>query len=411
MATKYDVFELLYIKNSVLKPSEVAALLKTTTSNYHAIYQVLLELEKNKLIKRTEEGFQCIYSKKHDILYKLISYCIANGINYNDLLMKNIAAFISKALRKRRFTMSDFNINPRTFTKYIEILSKNGLLIVFSKKPVEASIPYNSFLRDFLHYFNYESAHVKTSNDECIMEIEKELIVFKRLKKKNERKYQEIIEKYEIRFVQHSLNLEGNPITLPETKKILEQHIIPPDVRQETIEEVQDYQKAVQQMLLDANNSVTKETIIKYHYLAMRHKPEFAGKVRNISVHIRNNPNFKVTDVKDIETKLQLLLQAYNEFSKKKKNSLTEVLEFSAYFHNEFQHIHPFIDGNSRTTRLLTFHLLRANNIPIIDIPLGLLEEYLFATKGAKKRNDKELKQVLQRIILYNLKNINEQLE
>ncbi|MEK6921648.1 MAG: Fic family protein, partial [Nanoarchaeota archaeon] len=93
------------------------------------------------------------------------------------------------------------------------------------------------------------------------------------------------------------------------------------------------------------------------------------------------------------------------------KNTLTEVLEFSAYFHNEFQHIHPFIDGNSRTTRLLTFHLLRANDIPIIDIPLGLLEEYLFATKGAKKRSDKELNHVLQRVILYNLKNINEQLK
>lgn len=411
MATKYDVFELLYKKHSPVKPSEVATLLRKTTSSYHAIYQILLELEKDNLIKRTEDGFQCIYSKKHDMLYQLISYCIANGINYNDLVAKNIIAFISKALRKRRFTIADFDINPRTFTKYVEILSRSGLLIVLSKKPVEATILYNSFLRDLLHYFNHKSQYVKISDSEYIKEIEKEFIVFKRLKKKNERKYQEIIEKYEIRFVQHSLNLEGNPITLPETKKIIEEHIIPPHIKQETIEEVQDYQKAVQQMLLDANKPITKEIIIKYHRLAMQHKQEFAGKIRTISVHIKNNPNFKVAAVKEIEAKLQFLLQEYNEFSKKKKNTLTDILTFSAYFHNEFQHIHPFIDGNSRTTRLLTFHLLRANNIPIIDIPLGLLEEYLFATKGAKKRNDKRLNHVLQRIILYNLKNINDQLE
>ncbi|MEK6921198.1 MAG: hypothetical protein AABX82_04905, partial [Nanoarchaeota archaeon] len=311
MATKYDVFEVLYKKNSPVKPSEVVAILRKTTSSYHAIYQILLDLEKDNLIKRTEDGFQSIYSKKHDMLYRLISYCIANGINYNDLLSKNIVAFISKALCKRRFTIADFDINPRTFTKYVEILSKSGLLIVLSKKPVEATIPYNSFLRNLLYYFNHKCLHAKTKDDGYIKEIEKELIVFKRLKKKNERKYQEIIEKYEIRFVQHSLNLEGNPITLPETKQILEQHIIPPNVRQETIEEVQDYQKAVQQMLLYSNKPVTKETIIKYHHLAMQHKPEFAGNVRNISVHIKNNPNFKVAAVKEIEEKLKSLLQTY----------------------------------------------------------------------------------------------------
>jgi len=41
-------------------------------------------------------------------------------------------------------------------------------------------------------------------------------------------------------------------------------------------------------------------------------------------------------------------------------------------------------------------------------IPLGLLEQY--ATKGAKQRDDNKLNQALQRIILYNLKTINEKL-
>ena len=66
--------------------------------------------------------------------------------------------------------------------------------------------------------------------------------------------------------------------------------------------------------------------------------------------------------------------------------------------------------GNSRTTRVLTFHILRSKNIPIIDIPLGLLEAYLDVTKAYKKREDKDLMGVLQKIILYNLKSINEQL-
>lgn len=39
-----------------------------------------------------------------------------------------------------------------------------------------------------------------------------------------------------------------------------------------------------------------------------------------------------------------------------------------------------------------------------------MLEEYVFSTKGAKKRGDNKLGQVFQRITLYNLKTINEKL-
>ena len=97
-------------------------------------------------------------------------------------------------------------------------------------------------------------------------------------------------------------------------------------------------------------------------------------------------------------------------FFKRKKIPLKEALKFAVYFHNEFQHIHPFEDGNSRTTRLITFHLLQSLDIPIIDIPFGLLDEYLSYTKGSKNREDIKLYQSLQKIILFNLKKINKRL-
>ena len=90
--------------------------------------------------------------------------------------------------------------------------------------------------------------------------------------------------------------------------------------------------------------------------------------------------------------------------------SLEEVLKFAVYFHNEFQHIHPFEDGNSRTTRLITFHLLQSLDIPILDIPFGLLDEYLSYTKASKNREDIKLYQSLQKIILFNLKKINKKM-
>ena len=155
---------------------------------------------------------------------------------------------------------------------------------------------------------------------------------------------------------------------------------------------------------------LTKKSILEYHKLAMQHKPKIAGVIRKEPVYIKGNPNFKVAKVSEIGTGLDRLLNEYNKFIDKKNPSVKEIINFSAYFHNEFQHTHPFIDGNSRTTRLITFYLLQSRDIPIFDIPFGLLDEYLSYTKGSKKRFDKNLFETLQRIILSNLKKINERL-
>ena len=315
-------------------------------------------------------------------------------------------------LSKKEFQQKDFKIDPQTFKKYIDTLNKYGLLLVISRKPLKARMFYNSLINNLLLYFGYKQGHFKKFNVDYLDEIEKELILFRRLKKNNEIGYGKIVNEFEIFFIHHSLALEGNPITLPDTIKILRDEIIPRDLRREDVDEVQNYQKAILKMLKDATDKrpLTKESILEYHRLAMQHKPEIAGKIRKEPIHIKGNPNFKVTKVSEIEPELDTLLKEYNKFIEKRSSSVKEIINFSAYFHNEFQHIHPFLDGNSRTTRLLTFHLLHSNDIPILDIPFGLLDEYLSYTKGSKERFDKNLFETLQRTILFNLKKINERL-
>ena len=204
----------------------------------------------------------------------------------------------------------------------------------------------------------------------------------------------------------------SNPITLPDTYKILKNNIIPSELRGEDIDEVKNYQVAILKMLKDAGDKkfLTLRSALDYHKISMQHRPEIAGKIRAIEVFIKGNVNFKVTKAKDVKVELEHLFDKYNDFLKKKKATIEEILSFAVYFHNEFQYIHPFEDGNSRTTRLITFHLLQSKGIPILDIPVGLLDEYLSYTKGSKKREDKKLFAHLQKVILFNLKKINERL-
>lgn len=412
MVTQYDIFEYLYKKGTPLSPPDVAKAFKKSHASYQTIYNLLMKLSKQGFASKDKHGFIAIRSRKNDLTYNIIKYCMSNQINYNDLLDEKLAEFVSKAFLKKRFTANDFDIGIKRFIKNVNILSKYGLLIVLSRKPLEATIPYNSFLGDLVACFGHKVFVAKPKDGEYLDEIQRELKKFRGLISRNFQKYKEVSKEYEIKFIHHSLSIEGNPITLPETIKLLKDHIVPGDLDIENVLEVQNYQKAIDKMMQDADDlsPLNKALILNYHYLAMQHRPKIAGVIRKRAVHIEGNPDYKVAKVSEIEPLLDKLLDKYNEFISKKRHSLEEILDFAAYFHNEFQHIHPFEDGNSRTTRLITFHLLRIQKIPIFDIPLGLLEEYVFSTKGAKKRDDQKLDQILQQIILYNLKTINERL-
>jgi fido (protein-threonine AMPylation protein) len=413
MATKYDVFEIVYKNRGLIKPIDVVKKLNKDERDYHVIHKYLRELVKDKLLVKKDSGFQAEVSKKSESLYNIILYCIKNGINYNNILDQNLVRFISNSLQKSEINSNNLKINPRTLKKYIEILNKYGMILIISEKPLKAVVFYNILLNNLLVYFGYKHEVITESTKDYLSEIEKELKIYKKLKKKDESKYRSIINDFKISFIYHSLSLEGNPITLPDTIKILKNNILPANLRINDVEEIKNYQEAINHMLKDAfeRKHLNLQLILEYHGIAMKHHPDFAGKIRNTEVYIKGNPYFKITPPEKIREELEDLFEKYNEFIKRKKPSLKEILAFAVYFHNEFQHIHPFVDGNSRTTRLITFHLLQSLDIPILDIPLGLLDEYLNDTKGSKKREDLKLYRTLQKIILFNLNKINKGLK
>ena len=412
MVKKFDVFIELYGEGGPRKIVDIVRNLKQKKSEYDKIRKILGNLIEMKLVAKSQHGYERAMNIKNQHLFEMLRYCIKNGVNYNELFNATVAKYLSKAFLKKFFSAKDMNIHPKTFAKVSSVLEKNGFLVVLSRKPFKAIAPYNSFLGDLVAYYGQRPIVAKKRQDEFLEYIKKELSRFKKLREANNRRYQEILEAFQIKFIHHSLSIEGNPITLAQTVKLLRDKIVPENLSVEAIEEVQNYQKAFLQMIQNVRDELplTKESILGYHFLAMRHKEKWAGKFRYGQVFIRGNIDYKVAHYTKIESLVHKLLGRYNEFAGKKKHSLSEIFEFATYLHNEFQHIHPFFDGNSRITRLIAFHFIQMNGIPIFDIPLGMLEEYVFSTKGAKTRNDKALNQVLQQIVLYNLKAMDEKL-
>ena len=83
----------------------------------------------------------------------------------------------------------------------MDILSRSGLCIILSRRPLVGSIPYNSYLRDLLSYFGHVVLVAKRKNQSFYEDIEKEMKKFKRLVTLDERKYAKFMNEFKIKFI------------------------------------------------------------------------------------------------------------------------------------------------------------------------------------------------------------------
>jgi len=405
MVSEYDVFYVVATKGE-LKVVDIVEVLNKPKEEYQNIFNNILELEKKGYIKR-DHTIKVIHNEKSKKLFNLISFCISNSINYNIMFKKTMLDFLQKASKKEMFTIKNIGVHPQTFNFYTSALSKYGLLLVVSKKPLKCKLLRNIFLVDLMKFFGKKPRFYTPKQHTFINEIKKELKEYKRNLKIHYTVIDDLESKKEVNFIYSSLNLEGNPLTLPETQKLILKDIVPEKHKLMHIQEATNYKKAVDLMIANAKKKIklNQQLILEYHKIAMYHIQE-AGLIRKQNVSIKLNPYFKTCDWHLIPLKLKKLMQEYEKF-KSKKRSLKEIIGFASFFHNEFQRIHPFIDGNSRISRLLMLHILRGHGIPILDLPLGYFDLYLDLTKRSTKRDDGAFRYLIEEIVLINLKIIN----
>ncbi len=201
------------------------------------------------------------------------------------------------------------------------------------------------------------------SNTNPFVEIENKKQKLSELRPLTPGEVQRLREEFMIEFTYNSNAIEGNTLTLKETAMVLEGITIDQKPMKDHLEAVGHrdaflYVQEIATQKIDFSEYVIKNI----HSLVLMNRPEDKGNYRKIPVRIMGAFTEPVQPYM-IELKMTELL-AKNE---ERKSKMTDI-ERIALFHLEFEGIHPFIDGNGRTGRLIMNLDLIRNGYPPINV-------------------------------------------
>ena len=168
-------------------------------------------------------------------------------------------------------------------------------------------------------------------------------------------------EEFIVEYTYNSNAIEGNTLTLRETDLVLRGLTIDRKPLKDHMEAV-GHKEAfdfVSELVKD-NVPISEGIIKQIHCLVLADKREDRGVYRRVPVRIMGAQHEPVQPYL-IEPKMEQLLY---DFSASTEHIVTKL----ARFHIEFEGIHPFIDGNGRTGRLLVNLELMKYGFPPIDI-------------------------------------------
>ena len=177
--------------------------------------------------------------------------------------------------------------------------------------------------------------------------------------------------------------IEGNTLTLRETKVVLEGITIGGKSVKEHLEVI-NHKNAILFLedLVKSNTDISEWNIKNIHSLILKEiDNENAGKYRTENVKISGASQIPVDYVK-VPEEMEKLIYRYNNW--KQYHPLIR----AALLHGEFVFIHPFVDGNGRTARLLmNFEAMKNGYLPII-LKASIKSKYYDALDKAMVEHD-----------------------
>jgi len=195
---------------------------------------------------------------------------------------------------------------------------------------------------------------------------------------------QKLWEQMQIEFTYNSNAIEGNTLSLRETQLVIQEGIT---VRGKSLREhleVRNHPEAIAyvESLAQRGRTIEEEDILKVHRLLMRGiDDQNAGKYRTGQVRVAG-ATFMPPSADKIQPMINDLLQTLNQ-----NPDELRAIELAAFFHHKLVYIHPFLDGNGRTARLLMNAILMSRGYPFTVLLKVDRPKYLRALSEADNGN------------------------
>ncbi len=198
-----------------------------------------------------------------------------------------------------------------------------------------------------------------------------------------------IAQALELEYTFESNRIEGNALTLRETDLVINEGLtISGKSMREHLEAI-NHQEAIGYIkhLMEKNNSLNEREVLSIHNLILRGiMPEDAGRYRRVQVMIKGSSFMPLQPFL-----VSKEMEDYFIWYETNKNALHPIV-LAAELHERLVTIHPFIDGNGRTSRLIMNLIMLQNGYVIANIKgdYDSRMQYYNALETAQTKNNKE---------------------
>jgi Fic family protein/DNA-binding XRE family transcriptional regulator len=198
-----------------------------------------------------------------------------------------------------------------------------------------------------------------------------------------------IAEALELEYTFESNRIEGNTLTLQETDLVINEGLtIAGKSMREHLEAI-NHNEAIDYVkdLVLRKVKINEREVLMIHNLILRGiMPENAGRYRSVQVMIKGSAHMPPQPFLVMKK-----MEEYFEWYSTNKNLLHPVV-LAAEMHEKLVTIHPFIDGNGRTSRLIMNLILLSNGFVIANIKgdYATRMDYYLALEKVQTQNDKE---------------------
>jgi Fic family protein len=191
---------------------------------------------------------------------------------------------------------------------------------------------------------------------------------------------QSLEHKLRIELTYSSNSIEGNTLTLRETQLLIDENITPGGKSLREVHEAINHNEAIKLLYRIAEKRLpaSERDLLDLHALVLRNIDDaWAGRYRQTRVFITGSPIIPPSHMHVPE----LMAKFIGDLA----SASGHPVKIAADAHYEFAKIHPFVDGNGRTARLLMNLLLLQRDYPLTIIPADQRTAYITAMDDADR--------------------------